>query len=64
MTTAVPDRVEKLWLALEAEQIPLMDSAATFFNLGLNIGILFRTPKPVNSRFVLYKADIFDHIWL
>lgn len=29
MTTAVPDRVEKLWLALEAEQIPLMDSAAT-----------------------------------
>ncbi|MBF0302143.1 MAG: DEAD/DEAH box helicase [Desulfamplus sp.] len=29
MASALPDPVEKLWLALEAEQIPLMDSAAT-----------------------------------
>lgn len=29
MSVAVPERVEKLWLALEAEKIPLMDSAAT-----------------------------------
>ncbi|MBF0233374.1 MAG: DEAD/DEAH box helicase [Desulfamplus sp.] len=29
MAVAAPDRIEKLWLALEAEQIPLMDSAAT-----------------------------------
>ena len=29
MAAADPDRIEKIWLALEAEQIPLMDNAAT-----------------------------------
>ena len=29
MMPAIPERIEKMWLALEAEQIPLMDSAAT-----------------------------------
>ncbi len=37
MSAAIPDQVERLWLALEAEQIPLMDSAATLTAAKVNM---------------------------